>query len=377
MARPRDVSPRLTEQLRQQLVHSYLPDEPLPSLRALAGIYGVGKMTVQRALMDLAGDGIVRARPYHGWIRSGQKPRSAGRRGLRLGIICPLPRSDWHAPMFQILQAEAQRRGVALVDVPGRHARRLTPGSYRIDAGRIPWNAFDVGLLVGVEDSLTLSQELFRRRKIVAVDQDARLFGLNSVSYDNAAIGRLAAEHLLELGHRRFAVLDEINPPGFPASGEWTARRHAFEAAVMAEGGYVRPESRITIARYRTKKKSDSSIAAIVESWTRMHPRSRPSAIFCFDGAPVPKVLEELARCGLRVPRDISIVSLTDAAPETASGGALTVVCVDPVAIARRAFDLAELLAQERRPRREQNREPRIFYVPSLLVAGQSTANAD
>lgn len=376
MARPRDISPRLARQLEELLAHSYLPGEPIPSLRALADMYGVGRMTVQRVLVVLAERDLVRGHASGGWVRGGVSVRPVSRAaatGTRVGLITSLSGPGWEASAAgQAIRAEAGKRKLAVIEVLNPRHRRLTPASYRIDARRVPWNAFDVGLLVHVEDPATLAQKLFRRRKVVVMDRDARAFGLDGVAYDNAAAGRLAAQHLLDLGHRRFAVLDEVNPPGYPASQPWLERRHGFESAVGVQGGCLRPEWRIAVSRAITKTREFHSILTVLDFWARLKPQERPTALFCFDGHYVPRIVEELALRQMRVPRDLSLIYVTGAAhAPPKSGGRFSLVWVNQAALAGRGLDMAQRLAAE--PARV-DRAPWLFTIPPLLVAGQSTA---
>src|SRR5690606_14625154 len=64
---------------------------------------------------------------------------------------------------------------------------------------------------------------------------DAQHAGLPAVVTDDTAGGRIATEHLLQLGHRRIAFIgdDPDNPFGFSSS----ARRENGYRAAMADAG--------------------------------------------------------------------------------------------------------------------------------------------
>src|SRR4029077_6523829 len=130
---------------------------------------------------------------------------------------------------------------------PNPRTDRTTPARNRIDLRRVPWNDSDLGLLIDSEDSETLSDPMLARRRVLAVDRDATAYGLDSVTFDNAGAGRVAARYLFELGHRRFAITDETSEPGWPSEQTWLARRHGFEAAIGFLGGCIRPEWRLPI----------------------------------------------------------------------------------------------------------------------------------
>lgn len=231
MPRPDNIFQQAIGEIRSQIRNSFAPGEALPSQRALSEMHGIGQATVHRILHQLAREGLVRPRPRRGWTRVGHaearapqkrpppRSRKAGR--TRVGLITRRGEPELNrvgtGVLYGALQEEATRRGDELVFVTNRRIHHPTPARNRIELARVPWNRFEVALLVEVEDSVTLSDPLLRRRAVLAVDQDATLFGLDSVSFDDVGAGRQVARHLFELGHRRFAVTDEVNDPGWPA----------------------------------------------------------------------------------------------------------------------------------------------------------------
>lgn len=75
-------------------------------------------------------------------------------------------------------------------------------------------------------------REIVKKRRIPVVDLNEQLAGLGvpQISNDHAAVGRMAAEHLLERGFRQFAFLGHA---GYP----WSDRREAaFHRAVKTAG---------------------------------------------------------------------------------------------------------------------------------------------
>jgi DNA-binding LacI/PurR family transcriptional regulator len=360
------------QQLRRQMLSSFAAGERVPSTRALASTYGVGAMTALRALRHLAGEKIVRLEAQ-GWVRTQRRQSRRRTRGtLRVGIISPLTRFAWEKSTFYaLLSKEAARRGIEIVECPHVRESATTPARHRVDLTRVPWTAFDVGLLVDIDDAVTLSDASLARRKILAVDRDASHFNLNSVTFDNVLAGRLAAQHLLGLGHRRFAITDEVSDPGWPSEQTWLARRHGFEAAIAYAGGCIRPEWRLAIPLRGMQSYRFTALRAAIAAWKLQPPRKRPSAIFSFEQTLTPHIVETLQQNELKVPHDISIVSVSGQVPMPAkSTSPYTAIWLDGEALARRAFDAAEELAVAGR----RTAEPRLYRAPALLIAGQSTS---
>ena len=369
MPRPNQLFQHLVAQLRQHLTASFTGGETIPSTRALAAMYGVGTMTAHRALQQLTLDGVIDRRANAGWVRAGGGSGSrAARSRLRIGVISALTRAEWQKNKFYaLLTAEAARRGLELVESPNPHADRSTPARSRVDLSRVPWNHFDLALLIDVEDSVTLSDRRLSRKKVLVVDRDATVYGLNSVTFDNAAAGRIAAQHLFDLGHRRFAVTDEVSDPGWPSEQTWLARRHGFEAMSGYLGGCIRPEWRLLIPHKGLQAYRFAHLRATIDHWLTLAPKRRPTALFSFDETFARIAATEFAKRNVHVPRDLSIVTISGqyGAPPK-SGQDFTLVWLDMNALARRIFDTAEAL--------DDTQEARLYRSPVLLVPGRSSA---
>ena len=380
MPRPNQLFQNLVAQLRQHVIDSFSMGERIPSTRALAAMYGVGTMTAHRALQQLTAERIIKQRASAGWVRSA--PRGAvsaptAQQRLRVGIISALTRTEWLKNEFCTrLTAEAARRGIAIVLSPNPHTDRSTPARSRVDLVRVPWNTFDVTLLVDVEDSVTLSDPRLRRKPVLVADRDATIYGLNSVTFDNAGAGRAAAQHLYDLGHRRFAVTDEVSDPGWPSEQTWLARRHGFEAMAGYLGGCIRPEWRLLIPHKGLQSYRFAHLRETIEHWAAQPRKRRPSAVFSFDESFIPVIATELARRNVNVPRDVSIVTISGRMNSTPkSGQEYTLVWMDGNALTRRIFDAATELAAA--PAASKSEAPKLYRTPVLLVPGRSSAAAE
>ncbi|MCZ7647302.1 MAG: substrate-binding domain-containing protein [Planctomycetota bacterium] len=395
MPRSKVLMDKLLAELRRQLTAGFRPGEALPSQRALGDMHGVGQATVHRALALLADEGLVEARARSGWFRAGAAaPARSGRgkrAGLRrIGLITRRSAEEWRRKqmrLYEALLAEAARRGLPVVMHTNPRLHHPTPARNRLELSRVPWNEFDAALLVELEDAVTLADPLLKRHPVLAVDQDARLFGLPSVSFDEEAIGRQAARHLLDLGHRRFAVTDEVNLGGWPAEASWMARRHSFEFAVGRHGGTIRPEWRVPSIRHGRGESAAEAGARLARQWQAATPEQRPTALFAIDTQVLGPLLDALAGFGWQTPRDLSVVTATwDEPPALGARGRpgsqapagrfanFSTVYLDLPMLARRAFDAAEDLVRGAPPFDRAAAQPPLIASPVLLVPGESTA---
>jgi LacI family transcriptional regulator len=132
---------------------------------------------------------------------------------------------------------------------------------------------------------------------------DAEAPGLPAVVTDDAAGGRMAAQHLIDLGHERIAFIgdDPANPLGFVAgtNREEGYRRTMADAGLEVPPGYVRHGPHVRdVARHLAG-----------ELIRRPDP---PTAIFASSDTQALGALEAVRAAGLRVPADVSVVGFDD-----------------------------------------------------------------
>lgn len=151
--------------------------------------------------------------------------------------------------------------------------------------------------------SLTDQQYRSVRRQrlpvIVVGNNDIRQ-RLSTVSVDEAAIGKMAATHLIDLGLRRFA---------FVGSGDWLwvrARLRGFDAALGVKrlplaqtfiGSLYEPQQRLRFE-------------ASLEKWLRKLPK--PCGVFAGNDAAGVVVIAAARRLGIRVPDDLAVIGVDD-----------------------------------------------------------------
>jgi LacI family transcriptional regulator len=132
---------------------------------------------------------------------------------------------------------------------------------------------------------------------VVLVDRDHPT--LPCISIDDVEGGRMAAEHLLALGHRRIAFLgdEEANLFGFDSSAH---RREGFEAAMAAAGVSVPPEWIV--------RRPHGRDAARVAAAELLAQSPRPTAVFATSDVQAIGVLEAAQAAGVPVPEQLSVI---------------------------------------------------------------------
>ena len=157
------------------------------------------------------------------------------------------------------------------------------------------------GIIARVQ-TRAMSQELLAS-KLPVVDVLGVVPGLPFplVHVDNRAIGRLAAEHLLERGIQHFGF--------FGVRGEnWSEERYAGFAAATAQ--VQEHVALCELPRDAMDRRSWERVENNLAQWVRALPR--PSGIFvCSDqrGAPM---LEACRRAGVHVPDEVAVIGVDD-----------------------------------------------------------------
>jgi LacI family transcriptional regulator len=162
---------------------------------------------------------------------------------------------------------------------------------------------------------------------IVLLDRDHAT--LPCITIDDTEGGRMAAEHLLALGHRRIAFLgdEEANLFGFDSSAR---RREGFEAALAAAGAAPPPEWVL-----RRPHGRDAARGAAAELLAR---EPRPTAVFAASDVQAIGVLEAAQAAGVPVPGDLSVIGFDNV--EAAGYTGLTTVAQPLEEIGRLGADL-------------------------------------
>jgi LacI family transcriptional regulator len=293
---------------------------------------GVGIGTVSRVLNDSpAVSRETRRRVLEAIDELGYAPNAAARalstgRTGAIGVV---------APFFTQPSVVERLRGVS---------RRIAAAGYQLvlfDVER-PQPLGDLALAGRLDGLLCISlapsdAELARleRAGIAVVLVDAERPGVPGVAIDDEAGGRLAAEHLLALGHDRIGFVGDEEDAAFGFTS--SARRRAGAAGACARAGAELVVRRGPHGRHPARALALELLAA----------SERPTAIFAASDAQALGVLEAADAAGLVVPRDLSVVGFDDI--EVARYAGLTTVAQPLEESGRRGAELL-LGALEGRP---------------------------
>lgn len=188
---------------------------------------------------------------------------------------------------------------------------------------------------------------------LVAVDRHLPHTNADFSGTDDEAGGRIAAEHLLALGHRRLAHI---------AGEQWVStyadRRRGFEQAVAGRGDVVS----------MIEECADCECGEIARRL--LAGRDRPTAFFLSSDRMAPHVYAAAESLGLTVGRDVSVVGFADLAETAWLRPRLTTVKQDAHRIGREAARLV----LERIEGSAENAPPRSVRAVPELVERESAA---
>ena len=212
-------------------------------------------------------------------------------------------------------------------------------------------------LLVPATDS-SASLQLLNKHGLPVVVLDRRLTAgcVDEVRTDSEAGAYVVVRHLLDLGHRRIAVLTG------PETVSTAVDRVAGYRRAMAEEG-LRPDDGLVVFGGYNEASGYEMTRLILAA------EPRPTAIFAANNFIAFGAIGALRDAGLRAPEDMSIAVFDDLPPGWVFDPFLTVVSQPAYEIGKQA---AELMLE--RLAGKAPAEPRTIVLPSELIIRRSTA---
>jgi LacI family transcriptional regulator len=203
---------------------------------------------------------------------------------------------------------------------------------------------------IGPETTYASIGQRMGNMKMVLADNGPEQCDVDTVVMQNEVAAELAALHIIRHGHRRIAM---VTGPDFQFVSQ---RRHqAFIRALARESIDICPRL-IAQGDFRDQE-------AYVAAKQLLKSEHKPSAIFAANNLMLIGVMRAITEAGLRVPEDISVVSIDDFAWAAAFQPKLTVVRQPIAELAQAAF--AHLL---RRISGDASPVQRSVFPPELII---------
>jgi LacI family transcriptional regulator len=214
-------------------------------------------------------------------------------------------------------------------------------------------------------DLAFISQMAAEGYPIVVINRPLGDPAIHEIVWDDLAIGRVATEHLIGLGHSRIAhVAGTLGPTGY-------SYRAAFER--LAGCRQALTNAGLTMDERLLIEAGHSCVRAFEATDHLLKLAEPPTAIFAVDDTVAVGVMNALQRAGYRVPQEISVVGAGGARDELQTEPPLTTVYMPIKEAGRRAARhvIAALDGHKPAvPRRE-------VLAPELLVRGSTGVPPD
>jgi len=272
----------------------------LPGEHELSAQLHVSRKTVRAALEWLRREGVVKCRP--GRRREIIKGRLARRKpaGHRVVVLAPVPLDSLN-PLVEFVVDRLREHLMAEGFVLETHVSRR---QYRVQ-GRRGWESLAQTLDPAgwvLLDSTEAMQKWFAARGLPCVVIGSCYNGIQlpSVDRDYRAVCQHAVNQFVAHGHRRLALLN----PRPAAAGDILTARAFMEAADRTK----------TAGLQARVQEHDGSIASICASVTALMAGAQPCRAFLVSRAQhFLTVLGHVLSAGLRVPKDVALISRDDA----------------------------------------------------------------
>jgi LacI family transcriptional regulator len=337
------------------------------TLADVASIAKVSKMTVSNVINGKSGmseetrQRVLRAVAQSGYVANSAARVLAGQSMNLLGVILPQFDSAYLNEIVLGASAAAEQNGFDLaIFTTSSNVRRE-----RERATLLRSLADGVLLVMPVADE---HQIFVNAVPVVTINAD----GPYTVVSDNYHGGRLAAAHLLELGHTRIANLrfpaQTLNPrlDTVYIPRQDVLERQASFVQTLLEAGIVTPPEYLVDCDTSELKVEKSSYEAGLKLLSVSEP---PTAIFATSDEIAFGLYRAARELGLRIPEDVSIIGFDDVTQASHSNPPLTTVRQPLREMGAAAAQLLSDLARKQTPS-----QPHPCFPTSLIVR-QSTAS--
>ncbi len=240
---------------------------------------------------------INRAVQKLGYIRNRAAQTMHGKRSGTIGLVVPTINHAIFAEVIQAFSDSIDKAGFSLL---------LASHGYDLDREYAMVRKFlehrvDGVALVGLEHS-DATARLIEQQKIpaLAIWNFSEESPLPCVGADNRLAGRLATEHLLELGHRNIGLI-------FPTTSGNDRAQHRLSAVhdTLDAVGVSVPIEHASEAPYSVSQAKEAALTLLAK-------QSRPTALLCGNDVIAQGALFAAQNLGLKVPDDLSIIGIGD-----------------------------------------------------------------
>ncbi len=329
-----------------------------PTIFDVASRAGVSPATVSRVLSQ---PGMVRSEKRTrvneavlalGYVRDGTARALVSGSTGAIGVVVPTLDNAIFSRAIQALQSRLAEAGHRLIVA----SHEYSPATEVVAARSLIEHGIDALVLVGIDHAAEL-WSLVDTSPLPLVLTWSIAEGRDCVGFDNRRAGRIAAEHLLSLGHRTFGIISGILQHNDRATARIAGVRDA-----LADAGLGIPDWRISQQMFSLAG-GRAGLAHLLSL------KEVPTAVIGGNDLLAAGALFEAQARGIRVPEQLSIIGMDNLELAEHVTPALSTVHLPTAELGQRAAEL--VLA-----RLGSAGEPRAIELPINLIVRQSTSAA-
>jgi LacI family transcriptional regulator len=191
----------------------------------------------------------------------------------------------------------------------------------------------------------------------ILFDRNFPHLAANFVGSDDVLVGKMATQHLIDLGRKRIAHIGGRNSS--PSLDRLRGYRNTLYAAGLPErDGYM-------VSWERVEESGDRIGYMLMQDLLKLDPL--PDAVFCYNDLTAVGAIDATLKAGLRVPEDIAFIGCGNLRYANYLRVPLSSIDLGTQELGRAAGALAlELSAKP-------DQEPRTILLPPMLVQRAST----
>jgi DNA-binding LacI/PurR family transcriptional regulator len=274
-----------------------------------------------------------------------------GKQTFTLGLLVPDISNPYFAEMARAIEDQGHRTGYSVVICSTDNKDERVENYINL---LLKKSVDGIIIGTGVDNQELILHLLNRKIPVALISREMPDISVHTVVVDDVLGGRLAAEHLLELGHTRIGVLAEDLKVISSRN-----RVRGFRQALREDGLSFREEDAI-ICDYQIGLGKQAALELLSSL-------NRPTALFCCNDLLAIGAIQAAKELGLRVPSELSIVGFDNTILATVTDPQLTTVAQPIEHMGKQAVNL---LMQDLE--QYQTVKNRIVVQPELIVR-QST----
>ena len=272
-------------------------------------------------------------------------------RSYLIGLVAPSLLHPFFAEVAKALSAEIREKGYSLIVSSSEEDPELE----KEEISRLLGRRLDALVIASSGSNIEQFERMeSKAQPFVLIDRDLPGLSANFVGINDEKAGRLATEHLIDMGCRRIAhIRGQDNSTGI---GRFEGYRQALRhRGVPFSEEYV---VRRSLVDTETTRQGEEAMRLLLER------NPRPDGVFCFNDPLAIGAMSTILEAGLRIPDDIALIGCGNLPNNNVLRVPLSSIDQHSQMIGQRAAELVLSLIESKQTPRART----IILEPSLVV---------